>query len=149
MNAADDDGDVLPRSEADASRISARARISVEFDPPINQVGDPVNRNPGLGVNHEFIALIALETRIRYLDQERNIGRSRMMMGVPFRIAADNGEIRPRLIEVWDVVTAWGSVTLRPALLHCDSSSVSESVHDRADSAYHDRLLFPVRLDRS
>ena len=83
-------------------RPCAPVGIRVNLDLAVNQVDDPVDRDPSVGIGKQFLGPIPGQAALGNLDDEGDVTRAGMMVRVGGVCASDHGDIGLRLIIVWN-----------------------------------------------
>ena len=85
--ALDNDRDVMTGPIIDVVAIPGGGwiRLGVDLDLKIAQVDDPVNRDPGSGINRELLAAVCGQAFVRDLDHQAAISGRRIARGVVFQ----------------------------------------------------------------
>src|SRR5690242_10431840 len=73
LDAVDDQRHILPGLEDFAQAVLASPGVGVDLNLAVDQVDDPVHRDPAAGVGHLLLASVAVEGALRDLDEQTDV----------------------------------------------------------------------------
>jgi tetratricopeptide (TPR) repeat protein len=100
--ASDHDGHGLPLRVNLARTVTLRSRVGKDLDLAMDQVDDPVDRDPTAGVSHPLLAPVLIEGSEGHLGQESHVLGARDPVRVILGGPPDDRDVRLRLVIVGD-----------------------------------------------
>ena len=76
--------------------------VGVHLKLPVDQIDDPVDRDPRATIVVALLAAVSGQAALRNLDDQADIPRVGMAIGVIIAVAADHAEVRLRLVVIGD-----------------------------------------------
>src|SRR5208337_1340776 len=89
-------------SEDRGGRVRASGRVGTDLELAADQVDDPVDGDAGPGIVVAILAAVPRQAAVRNLDDQGDIRRARMVIGVIVALAPDHGEVRFGLVVIRD-----------------------------------------------